>query len=158
MPKYRNPINLVIIGFFLLFFALGINSKIMLHPETFILGSWKEDFWQYGKTKEYAQPDTVNRIFLEEFIREKISKHLVIHQSEEWIFKENSVLLIRKNNTDDVTAKWILKGRGHILKIMYKDNPPELYRIKEISGNELVLHYENSIHINGTVKIYLKRN
>lgn len=158
MFKFRNPINISVIVLFLLFFAIGINSKVLLHPDTLIIGSWKEVSWQYIKSNDYTKNDSLNSVFIDEVVKEKISKHLVIHESEEWIFKKNGDLVIRKKNANATIAKWVLKGRGHILKISYMNNLTELYRIKELKKNKLILNFENNMHVRGIVKLHLKRN
>lgn len=158
MTKYRNSINISVIVLFLLFFAIGINSKLLYHPDTLILGAWKEYSWQYIKANDKTKNDSLNSVSIDEVVKEKISKHLVIHKSEEWIFKKNATLIIRKKGEENIKAKWVLKGRGHILKIIYKDYITELYRVKEINKNKLILHFDNSMHVRGIVKIHLKRN
>lgn len=158
MLKYKNITNIFIVGVYLLFFVIIIKSKVLLHPDTLILGSWKEDFWQYVKANEKNKNDSLSTNFINEVVKEKISKHLVIHNSEEWIFKKNSTLIIRKKGHENVIAKWFLKGRGHILKIIYEDKIVELYKIKEIKKDKLILHFENDIHVRGIVKIHLIKN
>lgn len=158
MFKYRNLINISVIVLFLLIIAIGINSKLLYHPDTLILGSWKEYSWQYSKANDHTKKNSLNRVFIDEVVKEKISKHLVIHESEEWVFKKNSTLIIRKKGTENIVAKWVLKGRGHILKISYIDNVTELYRIKGLSKKEMILNFENNMHVRGIVEIHLKRN
>ena len=158
MFKYKTITNISVIGLFLLFFIITIQSKVLLHPDNLILGAWKEDSWQYIKANDYTKKDSLSSVFIDEVVKEKISKHLVIHKSEEWVFKKNAALIIRKKGDENIKAKWVLKGRGHILKISYNDNVTELYRIKELKKNELILHFENNMHVRGIIKIHLKRN
>lgn len=158
MYKYQNLTNISVIVLFLLIIAIGINSKLLYHPDTLIVGSWEEKYWQYVKANDSNKKDSLNSVYIDEVVKEKISKHLVIHKSEEWIFKKNATLIIRKKGSENTIAKWVLKGRGHVLKITYKDNLTELYRLKEINKNKLVLHFENNMHVRGIVEIHLKRN
>lgn len=158
MFKHNNITNLFIVGAFLFLFIIIIKSKVVLHPDTLILGSWKEEYWQYIKANEKNKNDSLSTDFINEVVKEKISKHLIIHNSEEWIFKKNATLIIRKKGYENITAKWLLKGRGHILKIIYEDKIVELYKIKEIKKDNLILHFENDIHVRGIIKIHLKKN
>lgn len=157
MSINKNFINISIIGVFLLFLVIAMLSKVILHPDSLIVGTWKEKYWQYVKANGSNKKDSLNSVSIDEVIKEKISKHLVIHKSEEWIFKKNSTLIIRKKGSKNVVAKWVLKGRGHVLKITYKDNLTELYRLKEINKNKLILHFENNMHVRGIVEIHLQR-
>lgn len=157
MLKHKNFINISFLLFLMLLSFFGIKSKLVLHPDTVIIGNWEEESWQYSKANEYNKKDTLNNFLIDEVLKEKISKRLNIHKSEEWIFKKNTVLIIRKKNMNDVTATWKLKGRGHILAISYNDSSTELYRILELTKNNLVLSFENDVHVRGIVKIQLKK-
>ena len=157
MFKYRNLINTIIISVFLVLISIGIITKIHLHPNNKLLGSWKEIEWHYVKANDITKKGLQDKIIIDEVLREKISKHLLIHKSEKWEFYKNGHLIIHKFNVDDIHAKWVLKGRGTILKIIYENDIVELYQIKKVNKTTMVLQFENDIHVKGIVRIEFKK-
>lgn len=132
------------------FFSLIWTTKTQ-HPEILLRGHWKEIAWNYERV------DKINKqLDLDDEVKQEISKNLMIHQTEKWIFKKNSKLILKAKNKTTY-LKWKLKGRGHILKLKYENGMNEFYQIKELTKNKLILHFENDIHARGIVKISFKK-
>lgn len=144
-----------IVFFLLVVFSLGafILTGKLQHPEKVILGDWKETAWNYEKVDKNHPDEDHDVKHIEEEIKSDISKDLVIHESEKWLFQSNSTLTLFKKDGNPVHLKWRLKGRGHILKLTYDNDLVEYYNIKELSKDRMVLHFENDIHARGIVKI-----
>lgn len=123
------------------------------HPENAIVGTWEEVNWQYAKVNGKSNQG-IQKISPEE--RYEIANHLVVHAFETWSFGDNEVVLHKKNGQKH-RAKWMLSGRGHILKMTNPDQTTEVYQIEQLSKNILVLHFETNVHARGIVKITLKR-
>jgi hypothetical protein len=139
-------------------FSAFIFSRNLNSPELMIVGKWKEVEWFYEKSDLPELKDSANGGAIEAALRSTISENLVIHQSEEWNFRPNSTLTLQKEQQSPVDLHWKLKGRGHILKLMYDDEGIlEVYQIKELTENRMVLHFENDIHARGIVKIVFER-
>jgi hypothetical protein len=149
-------ISLAVFGGIL--FSAFIFSRNLNSPELMIVGKWKEVEWVYEKADLPELKDSSNGGVIAQELKTLISENLVIHESEEWNFKPNSTLTLMKEKANPVNLHWKLKGRGHILKLMY-DNEGilEVYQIKELTENRMVLHFENDIHARGIVKIVFER-
>jgi hypothetical protein len=133
---------------FFIYTSLIIITKTQ-HPEILLIGKWKEIYWNYERVDN---TDIVSKENLDDEVKQEISKHLLIHQAEIWEFNKDSRLTL-KSKEKISKLNWKLKGRGHILKLTYKDGMKEYYQIKELTKNKLVLHFENDIHARGIVKI-----
>lgn len=158
MTKYTNVLNFIFIGIFLMFITIGIQSKLILHPDKVILGSWDDHYWNFVKIQNLNKLDTLKDIRIDENTKQTISSNSAYHNTVEWLFKDDAVLLMRKKNNTYIKAKWRLTGRGHILKIVYNDNSTDLFRIVMLNKKHLVLSFENSIHIRGIIHINLTNN
>jgi len=149
----------IVVGFISLglVFSAFVFSGHLSHPENSLLGTWKEVSWTYEKVDLPEIRDTSSDGFLEEQLKNEISKDLIIHKSEFWTFERNAGLKLSKKGQDDQQLSWRLKGRGHILKIKHDDSIHEVYQIKELSANKLVLHFENDMHARGIVRIEFEK-
>lgn len=127
-------------------------------PDRLLEGKWEEVKWEYEKADGRIKDDSVSQNFIEEVVKYKISKHLVIHKAEKWTFKKGAVLILHKDGEEDIKVKWRLKGRGHILKLIYNNHETtEVYQINKLDNNKLILHFENDVHARGIVKIEFRR-
>jgi hypothetical protein len=150
-PKISIPIVLSLIP--VVIFILIVSMSPM-HPDKLLEGTWEEVNWNYEKVDGHLKHDSISQSFIEEVVKYKISKHLVIHQAERWTFKKGATLVLHKEGQEDVVVRWQLKGRGHILKLIYNDGKTtEYYQIKDLDKGKLTLHFENDVHARGIVKI-----
>lgn len=156
--KIRTSFILIpVIMMAIVFFTFIVSGKLQ-HPEKLIIGTWEEVSWNYAKVDSKSKGDSLSEDFIEEVLKNEISKDLVIHQAERWTFKSDSQLILHKENQDDINVRWRLKGRGHILKLIYDDHETiELYKIKELDKDKLILHFENDVHARGIIKIEFNR-
>lgn len=135
----------------------AILSGNFQHPETAILGDWKESSWTYEivDSKSAKRDSTLTE--QNPTLEHDVFSQLIIHKSEKWKFGRNSSLILHKPNDRTMKVKWNLKGRGHILKLTYSGDTTEYYQIKELTNKRMVLHFENDVHAKGIVKIVFTR-
>ena len=150
-------IRKILIGLALIFMAGFLTSLFVFgklkHPEKAILGSWEEVSWKY-ELVDSAKSDYKNA---DVSLEHDIFRERIIHKSESWNFSKNSGLTLEKENQKPVRVKWKLKGRGHILKLIYDGETMEYYQIQELTDKRMVLHFENDVHARGIVKIVFAR-
>jgi hypothetical protein len=132
------------------------SLSVVMHPETRLAGDWEEVAWSYEKVDPVATDQGV-RSFFDEQLRSEISKDLIIHGSETWSFRQDRLLVLRKNDSPDTRPRWNLKGRGHVLEIVHDDGRQEHYLIRELTDRRLVLHFNNDMIVRGIVKIEFQR-
>lgn len=144
----RTLFYLLLALIFLVFSSLAYMTKTH-HPENLLRGEWKEVSWNYERVDK---TNSITKNKLDDEVIQEISKHLMIHQAEKWVFEKNSFLTLKSKQTK-TKLKWNLKGRAHILELIYANGMTEYYQIKELKKNKLVLHFENDIHARGIVKI-----
>jgi hypothetical protein len=149
--------GLVSIVFLGVIFSSFVLMSYLNHPEKSIVGTWKEVSWMYEKVDLPKDKDSVMNVFLEDQLKNEITKDLVIHKSETWRFDKNSRLTLLKEGNVKEILKWRLKGRGHILKLKHEGNTLEFYQIKELTNDKLVLHFENDMHARGIVRIEFQK-
>jgi hypothetical protein len=148
-------VPLIIFG---VFYSIFFLSSKLQHPEKLLIGTWEEVSRKYEKADNYKGLSQNSSDYIEEVVKHEISKELVIHKSEKWTFDNKSNLYLHKSEGEDMHITWRLLGRGHILKMLYDDGQTkELYNIKELTKDKLVIHFENEIHARGIVKIEFKK-
>ncbi|MFN6943488.1 MAG: hypothetical protein ACK4ND_00965 [Cytophagaceae bacterium] len=131
----KNYLILFILPF--VFFSCGTN------PEQLIVGEWIEVCWEY---EDYS------RIKFKEHDHRKIIKH----ETEKWVFTKDR-FEVKKANGRTMSGKWLLSGRGNILKLIYDDdNKMELYDIKELNRSDLILNVNIGMEIKGIGNLHLK--
>ncbi|WP_343785150.1 hypothetical protein [Wandonia haliotis] len=155
MKKRYSHIILWVV-FLGMIFSVYILSGNMEHPEKNLIGTWKEVSWHYEKVDKTEDGEFFKEIARDE-LKDEIAKNLVIHKSEEWTFEQNADLLLTGEDKEDKKLNWRLKGRGHILKLKYDNDKFEVYQIRELNRNKLVLHFENDIHARGIVRIEFEK-
>jgi hypothetical protein len=142
MDKKLNFI-LILIGLFLslsLIF-LGINVS---NPEEVIQGEWEEIDWAYEKIENNSVLD----LGLDEIKK---------HEAENWKFRPGNNLEFYKEGQLIAQAGWRIKGRGHILQILHEDGSQELFDIKELNNDEMVLHFDIGMETRGIAKLIFQR-
>lgn len=132
-------------------------SGAIRHPEQAILGKWKETSWTYELVHTKLGEKDKLQAATNPTLEHDVFNQLIIHQSEEWNFGKQSLLLLDKQKRKPVNVNWKLKGRGHILQLTYTGGATEYYQIKELTDTKMVLHFENELHAKGIVKIEFTR-
>lgn len=160
--RYSSIISLSIVIVLGIIITLSLTALIfgsrLIHPEKAILGTWKEVSWTYERRDNHMNRKlTEDEKFIEEQVKNEISKNLIIHQSEKWQFAPSSELTLYRENKTPVHLHWRLKGRGHVLKLSYDQNITEYYHIQELTPRRMVLQFENDMHVRGIIKIIFKK-
>jgi hypothetical protein len=125
-------------------------------PEKLLVGCWKETAWTYeradtnGETPQGLWNDGIR-------IREYPDRQVIRHEAEGWEFKSRGDLVIRGREGDLHHAQWRLKGRGHVLTIWHEDDQFEVYDIKELNRDELILHYDMGMEVRGIARLEFTR-
>lgn len=141
-------------------FALALSSftvviRMVPSPESALVGQWQEVEWRYGAVKSKAGSTAANQPVPDE-VKQQLARHLLIHQAEKWHFLPDGTVLLHAANRS-MTAKWRIKGRGHMLALTYDNQETEYYSLAELSGDRLMLYLELDTHIKGTVKLIFKK-
>lgn len=140
----------VSIGFFLLLVSGGKS------PEEAIVGSWREVSWEYEKVNK-ADSSTSLTKQIDDNVKNEIAENLIIHQAEVWRFTTDGKLFLHNSNNPATELSWKLKGRGHILKLNYRDNKTEYYDLSELDNNKLVLYFDIDLQVKGIVKMTFEK-
>jgi len=128
-----------------------------LNPEEIIIGNWKEAHWEYAlKSGTSHDDDSISNSVIKE-VYELMGKDFKIHNSENWNFMPDGKLEISKKDGSKLVAEWRIKGRGHILAIKYPDYSKEIYDIKELTSNELILNFDIGMELRGIAKLSFKK-
>lgn len=91
-------------------------------------------------------------------MRNYSERNLIRHEAETWCFLPDGRLrLVFENDSIITEARWVMKGRGHILKIIYDAETFELYDIKELTKNEMVLNYDIGMEVRGIAKLKFEK-
>ena len=148
---------IIIMGAFFLFLFWAVVTDRLEHPESELLGTWKEIEWTYEKVDLARGSSSIQKDILRERLKHQITEDLVIHKSETWHFNKDGSLVLKRKDGKEEKLNWRLKGRGHILKLKHKNSSLEFYQIRSLNDDELILHFENDNHARGIVKIIFKK-
>lgn len=153
----RDFLPLLIIGSIVGLFVMALSVVLgNSHPERRLLGQWQEVSWTYEKV-DPTPLEVATGASLGEELRKEITKGLVIHESETWRFAPGSELVLHKNGTRNDTLQWKLKGHGHMLQLVFGDAHEEVYQVRELKEDEMVLQFNNDMIARGVVRIVFKR-
>lgn len=136
------------VGLFLLFLQASPS------PEAMILGEWKELSWTYERVDLPAN-DVIDKTITSN-VKEAIGNRLVIHQAERWQFYPNGDLLLI-SDAGERKVKWQIKGRGHILQLIYDKDTAENYVLADLNNGQMNLHFETDIQARGIAKLTFER-
>jgi hypothetical protein len=114
------------------------------NPEGVILGKWEETDWTYEKIEN----ESVYDLGLAEIKK---------HEAEQFVFTEDNQVEFYKNGRKTAAATWTIKGRGHILRIDHEDGSMELFDIKELNDDELILNFDIGMETRGIAKLIFSR-
>ncbi|MDB5271685.1 MAG: hypothetical protein JWO58_52 [Chitinophagaceae bacterium] len=122
----------------------ALSLVIRYNPESMIEGQWKETAWSYEKidTRDFVYHDI---------------KLLRKHTAESWKFMTNHQLYFYNGHDIIAKAKWKMKGRGHILQLLYEDGTTETYDIKELNKDELVLNFDIGMESRGIARLVFNK-
>lgn len=121
-------------------------------PEQSILGTWREQSWEYEKAynrtaKKAFRADTVSQR-----VKDQLGRHLIIHFAEQWDFNpDGTLMLVGADTTKQVS--WKLKGRGHILELEYANHVIEHYNLTALNETTMVLNFDSDIQVKGIARL-----
>ena len=124
-------------------------------PEEMLLGCWAETNWVYERVDE----DTAARHFWNDGVRPRMypAREAILHEAERWEFHPRGELRIWTSDGSMATARWRLKGRGHVLAIRHPGDHFEVYDIKKIDDGPLVLHFDMGVEVRGIARLEFAR-
>lgn len=135
---------------FALLFVLGCGED----PEDLLANRWEESSWFYEKLDQ--PPNEVRRfegIRIEAFE----GRTVVRHEAEYWRFSPDRTFEIALKDGSVRSGRWRLKGRGHILTLRYSSGDVEVYDVKKLTRDELVLHFDMGMEIRGIARLGFSR-
>jgi hypothetical protein len=136
--RKHYPISII----FLIVMVLCTSTALLFsfNPEHRIKGKWKETSWSY---------ENINK--------EDFSYHDVIlnhkHQSEAWRFMRNNRLYFYNGGNITTRATWRIKGRGQVLQLTYDDGDIEVYDIKELNDQHLIINFNIGMQSRGIARL-----
>ena len=133
-----------------------VNVGSGARPEVMLMGEWQEVFWTYEMVDGTSHTPDAGTSLSEE-LRNEITRGMVIHESETWRFGPGAALVLQKAGQRNDTLQWKLKGHGQMLELVFGDRHQEVYNIRELKEDELVLQFNNDMIARGVVRIILKR-
>lgn len=143
--------------------GLGLVTLVMTllltgcgeHPEVLLAGRWRESGWEYEKfaSKPVAEDKWIDGIDLPGFA----DRRVVRHEAEYWEFLPGGGLVIAKRDGSRLHARWRLKGRGHVLTVRGPEEGFEVYDVKGLDHNELVLNYDVGMEVRGIARLTFRR-
>lgn len=127
-------------------------------PEQLLLGRWQEVDWRYEKLDPVEGTRSERPKWKDGVKFPRPSRDIVRHEAEYWQFLPGRTLRIVRRDGGTLLKRWRLKGRGHILTVRSLDsNDLELYDIKELDRDQLVLHYDIGMEVRGVAKLVFGR-
>ena len=150
-PRHRTPVApraLLVWCVVMASSLLGCGES----PERLLMGRWQESAWSYERL-DLPEAEVDSWSSTADLVRQ-MDRRIVRHEAESWQFFPDGTLLISGRDGKRQRAQWRLKGRGHVLTILADhENGLEVYDIKELNENELVLHYEIGMEVRGIAKL-----
>lgn len=135
---------------FLHLFVLGCGDN----PEDLIVSRWEESSWIYELIDRHPyEVRRVDGIRLDVFDERTVTRH----EAEYWNFRADRTFEIQLKDGTKRTGRWRLKGRGHILALRYAGGEVEVYDVKELSDDELVLNFDMGMEIRGIARLGFSR-
>lgn len=136
--------------FFTIFFLMHFSQS----PEKKIVGHWNELSWEYERVDKLRNSN--NREITED-VKKIIGQHLLIHQAETWQFLPNGKLVLKARGSERF-VDWKIKGRGHILQLIYDNEIVENYNLTELDNNKMVLNFDSEIQARGIAKLTFEKS
>lgn len=150
-PRHETPTQPAVLAALLLVIASALVGCAE-SPEHLLAGQWREAAWSYERL-DLPEAEVDSWTSTADLVRQ-MDRRIVRHEAESWRFLPDGTLLISSRDGRTQRAKWRLKGRGHVLTILAdRQTGLEVYDIKELNENELVLHYEIGMEVRGIAKL-----
>ena len=124
-------------------------------PEEALLGCWTETGWTYERADQGAEPQTRWNDGVR--LRQYPDRQVLRHEAELWEFRPLGDLAIGDLDGTLDQARWRLKGRGHVLTIRHSEESFEVYDIKELTENKLILHFDMGMEVRGIARLEFAR-
>jgi hypothetical protein len=118
----------------------ALTLTIYYNPEHMLEAEWKETGWSYEKI------DTRDFVYHDVKLKRK-------HEAESWTFAADHVLYFYNARQVIAKATWKLKGRGHVLQVLYEDGTIEKYDIEELNDKELILNVDTGLESRGIARL-----
>lgn len=143
--------KLAFIPFFLIFLSLFIVVAFFDSPEETICGQWEEVDWKYEKVDN--RPATMLSY------KDLAEEAIIRHEAEFWEFNPDRTFRISRKDRSDIHGTFSLKGRGHLLKLVYEGGEKtEKYEVNELTNDEMVLIVTiDGFEVRGIAKLIFKR-
>lgn len=122
-----------------------------------VQGVWREVAWEYEKMDTDVKKSD-GAWSIDERQKLEISEGLSIHEAETWNFSKDGTLELYRNNQLLSELTWKIKGRGHILKLIGKDDKAEHYQIQKLGDNLMEIHFNTDLQVRGIVKMTFVRS
>jgi hypothetical protein len=151
-------INWIYIATFLIVFGFAFTlNRVTESPEVTITGKWVEAEWTYdlkSDKKNYTEQELKK---VPDHVKNLVGQNFKIHSAETWNFLPNNRLILTKKNGEQVHGEWRIKGRGHVLKMMFDDGTHEYYDIKELDSNRLEINFDIGMEVRGIARLTFER-
>ena len=123
-------------------------------PEASLVGCWEEVEWTYERSDDPAPERWTDGVRS----RAYPDRQVLHHHAEWWSVGPRGQLQLALSDGSTVRGRWRLKGRGHVLTLRYPRNDTfEVYDIKELDDDELVLQYDMGMEVRGIARLRFRR-
>ncbi len=135
--------------------SCGLSLGCGQDPESLLTTRWEESSWQYEKVDRV--PDEVRRfggIRIGAFEEHTARRHI----SEYWQFFSDRSFEIGLADGTVTKGRWRMKGRGHILTLRHENGDVEVYDVKLLTEDGLVLHFDLGMELRGIARLEFLRS
>lgn len=141
----------------LIVFVVAVVTACVGTPEKSLMGCWTETSWTYEKIDDVGEPG-LDALWSDGVrMRDYPDRQVVRHEAELWHFRPRGELDIRHVDGTVANARWRLKGRGHVLTIRHEGAGFEVYDIKELTRDQLLLNYDMGMEVRGIARLEFAR-
>lgn len=124
-------------------------------PEKMIAARWVESSWSFEKVAE-SPPNS--RRFEGVRVQAFEGREFLRHEAEYWRFNPDRSFEIRLQHGERYRGHWLFRGRGHILVLRYQNGEEETFEVKELNGQELILHVHLGMEVRGIARLAFVRD
>lgn len=133
--------------------ALLVLPGCGTNPEELLAARWSEVAWTYEKLDRLPERQRFDGISIDAFEEHR----LVYHEAEYWHFRPDRSFVIALGDGSSRHGRWRLKGRGHILTLRYADGNVEVYDVKELDEQRMVLTVDLGMEVRGIARLDFSR-
>ncbi|MGF1636322.1 MAG: lipocalin family protein [Cyclobacteriaceae bacterium] len=130
----------------ILFFAFGLFLGCTQSPEATLVGDWRAISQDYVKFDAKAALTDANPAISE------------LPEADIWRFNPDKSIFFLKDGKIVDTAEWKLKGRGHMVGIIFPNHEPLRYQIKHLTDDDLVIYLNLNKEVRAVAKIEFERH